>query len=261
MNIVKIIRILCFINDNSHLAEVMKNPLIIILIVAGVFLLISGKLGFFIPAVVLFFVFKANQGNKKRRQEHQEPRSTGRWGYDPDNRRRASPPRSEFERRRPGPPPRPRQQPKARPKPNPYKNSGVVKYKDFDYSGAIEDFKKALDIDPNDIPSHFNIACAYSLTEQKDLAFRHLDKAVQLGYKDFEKLKTHDAFAFIRIQDDFETFEENGFRLVTPENTGEETVESVDPQLLERLKKLAELKEQGILTEKEFLIQKEKLLR
>jgi tetratricopeptide (TPR) repeat protein len=239
----------------------MKNPISIILIVVGVFLLVSGKLGFFIPAIVLFFIFKANQNKKS---QNNQPRDTGR-SYDRYQRRRreesqqAS--RREYEqRRRPSPPPRPRRQPKPRPKQNPYKNSGVEKYKDFDYEGAIEDFKKAIEINPDDIPTHFNIACAYSLTEQKDLAFKHLDRAVSLGYKDFEKLKTHDAFAYIRIQKDFDIFEKNGFRLAAKMDVPQDG-ESVDPLLLERLRKLSELKDRGILTEEEFLIQKEKILR
>ena len=57
------------------------------------------------------------------------------------------------------------QKPRPRKRPNPYKKSGVEKYKEYEYEGAIEDFKKALEIDPKDIPTHFNIACAYSLTE------------------------------------------------------------------------------------------------
>lgn len=238
----------------------MRNPIPIILIVAAMFLLFSGKIGFFVPAVILFIVFNSiSQGNKKKRQQRNPPRSRG---YDPyqDQRRQRRRPQTRQEQRRPPAPPRPRQQPKARPKPNPYKNSGVAKYKDFDYEGAIEDFKKAIEINPKDIPTHFNLACAYSLTEQKEEAYKHIDRAVSLGFKDFEKIKTHDAFAYIRIQEDFEAFEKNGYRLSAKMDIPQATDEQVDPLLLERLKKLAELRDRGILTEEEFLIQKEKLL-
>ena len=61
---------------------------------------------------------------------------------------------------------------------NPYKINGIKKYKEFDLEGAIEDFKKGLEIQPQDISLHFNLACAYSLTEQVDKAYAHLDRAV-----------------------------------------------------------------------------------
>ena len=63
---------------------------------------------------------------------------------------------------------------------NPYKTNGIKKYKEFDLEGAIEDFSKGLEIHPRDISLHFNLACAYSLTEQVDKAYAHLDRAVSL---------------------------------------------------------------------------------
>ena len=239
----------------------MKNPIPIILLVAGLFLLMGGKIGFIIPAIVLFVIFNASRGRNRRNRPPNQPRGTRR-NYDSNQRQEQSrqSPRREYGRRRPNTPPPPRPKPRPRPKQNPFKNSGVEKYKDFDYEGAIEDFKKAIEIDGNDIPTHFNIACAYSLTEQKDLAYQHLDRAVSLGYKDFEKIKTHDAFAYIRIQNDFDAFEKNGFRLTAKMDIPQD-VEAVDPLLLERFKKLSELRDRGILTQEEFLIQKEKLLR
>ncbi len=171
------------------------------------------------------------------------------------------------------------QRPTPKPvKSNPYKNSGIKKYKDYDYDGAVEDFKKALEIDNKDIAVHFNIACAYSLNEEAEKSFYHIDKAVELGFNDFKRIKEHDALAFLRIQDEFETFEANGFRLekvqqlnaaqedllseaaqLAKENEQtEEAFESTD--LLEQLKKLGELREKGLLTEEEFVVQKRKLL-
>jgi len=64
-------------------------------------------------------------------------------------------------------------------KANPFKNSGIEKYKDYDLEGAIEDFSQGLSINPQDIALHFNIACAYSMTEVKDKAYYHLAKAVE----------------------------------------------------------------------------------
>ncbi|MEO1263684.1 MAG: NINE protein [Bacteroidota bacterium] len=147
---------------------------------------------------------------------------------------------------------------------NPFKKSGIAKFNDYDYAGAIGDFKKSLELAPNDIASHFNIACAYSLTEHSDLAFYHLDRAVSLGFKDFEKIKNHHALAFIRIQPGYDDFAENGFRLreksqVQSEKQQEDLL-NTQPDLLDQLKKLGELRNKGLLTELEFEQQKKKLL-
>ncbi len=208
-------------------------------------------------AFVAFVIFKSATNN-------QNPNGNGPRNQ-PDNRRRERdynrrnrqpeyqrPARRNYER--------PASRPTPKPKSNPFKNSGIEKYKDYDYEGSIEDFNKALQINPKDIAVHFNLACAYSLTEQKEKAFEHLDQATALGFSDFGKIKTHDALAFLRIQDEFEDFEKNRYRLgqKTPENNSGNILESQN--LLEQLKKLAELREQGLLTEEEFTLQKKRLL-
>ena len=152
---------------------------------------------------------------------------------------------------------------------NPYKVNGIKKYKEFDLEGAIADFQKGLEIHPRDISLHFNLACAYSLTEQVDKAYTHLDKAVSLGFNDFEKIKTHDDLAYVRIQDRFDDFQHNGFRLegtkvMEPppskeKNVREETIQ--DDVLLSQLKRLSELRDRGLLSEQEFITEKKKLTR
>ena len=152
---------------------------------------------------------------------------------------------------------------------NPYKVNGIKKYKEFDLEGAIDDFKKGLEIHPKDISLHFNLACAYSLTEQVDKAYVHLDRAVALGFNDFEKIKTHDDLAYVRIQDRFEEFQKSGYRLELPATlSGTDNVPEVpktepvqDDVLLAQLKRLAELRDRGLLSEQEFIIEKKKLTR
>ena len=95
-----------------------------------------------------------------------------------------------------------------------YIKSGSTKYKEYDYIGAVEDFTKALEINPRDTVAHFNIACAYSLIEDANKSFVHLDQAVANGFDDFEKIKTHDGLAYLRVQSRFDKFQKNGFRLV-----------------------------------------------
>lgn len=154
-------------------------------------------------------------------------------------------------------------------KSNPFKQSGILKYKEYDYKGAIEDFEKALKVDERDIALHFNLACAYSLEENIEKTLYHLDKAVGYGFKDFDRIRKHDAFAFLRVQDAYLPFEANQFRIPaqTTAGTNEKTVEveeadllSTQPDLLDQIKKLGDLREKGLLTEEEFAEQKRKLL-
>lgn len=153
---------------------------------------------------------------------------------------------------------------------NPHKIKGIEKYKDFDFYGAIQEFKKALQVNYKDVAVHFNLACAYSINEQKESAFFHLDKAVEYGFLDFDKIQSHDALAFLRIQSEYESFTSRGFRLnkttvSAAENRQPAADKNINSQqsenLLDQLKKLGDLRERGLLTDEEFTIQKEKLLR
>jgi len=207
-------------------------------------------------AFVAFVVFKSATNNQQQKDNRPRNQQNNRRRERDYNRRSRQP---EYQRPARRDYERPASRPTPKPKSNPFKNSGIEKYKDYDYEGAIEDFVKALQINPKDIAVHFNLACAYSLTEQKDKAFDHLDKATALGFSDFGKIKTHDALAYLRIQDEFEDFEKNRYRL--GKKTQEKTPNVLESQnLLEQLKKLAELREQGLLTEEEFSLQKKRLL-
>ena len=107
--------------------------------------------------------YKAQRREKTREQRYDQRRER--------DRRRTS---MEQRQRRPGETQRNRPSPPARPRHNPYKPSGIRKFREFDYTGAIKDFEKALEISPNDVAVHFNLACAYSLTEKAEESFYHL---------------------------------------------------------------------------------------
>lgn len=142
------------------------------------------------------------------------------------------------------------------------KSSGIKKYKDFDLDDAIKDFRTAIEIAPQDVALHFNIACAYSLTENKRLAFEHLAKAVGFGLKDVQKIMTHDDLAFIRIQPEFDVFRASGFRNFTVGQSAETPQKNItDEGLLQQLNRLTELKNRGLLSELEFTAEKNKILR
>lgn len=211
----------------------------------------------FIDAIVLFSmdpdVFNAKYNKQAWQQRQQQA--------DFDRQRRP-----DFERRemRPQAPPPPPQRKAPVDRPNPHKTAGLEKFKDYDYYGAIEDFKKSLEIAPQDIATHFNISCAYALIEDKEKAFQHLDKAVSLGFRDFQKVKEHHALAYLRIQKEFEQFEANGYRLppVSTSKTDDNKLASQQQpeDLLDRLKKLAEMREHGLLTQQEYDDQRQRMM-
>ena len=94
-------------------------------------------------------------------------------------------------------------------------------------------------------------------------------KAVELGFKDFDKINTHDDLAFLRIQDDFESLKNSGFKNTNtsqrPKTTrssqaNTQTKEPMDDVLLSQLNRLMELRKKGVLTENEYLVERKKIL-
>jgi len=139
-----------------------------------------------------------------------------------------------------------------------YKTSGKEKFKNYDYQGAIDQFNKALEFVPTDLAVHFNLACAYSLLENTENGFFHLDRSVANGFNDFDKIRSHEALSFLRVQPKFKEFEQNGYRLIGQpiySNSAENQFE-----LEEQLEQLNTLKKRGLLTNSEFLKEKEKLM-
>lgn len=143
--------------------------------------------------------------------------------------------------------------------------SGKKHYEEFDFFEAIAQWERALEVSPKNAAIHYNLACAYSLTEQAKSAFSHLSQAIKFGFSDFDKMKKQDALAFLRIQPEYENFAASGFQVST-ETEGEkepsENPKSIlsNPNLLEQLKELGELRDKGLLTNEEFIAEKKKLL-
>lgn len=147
---------------------------------------------------------------------------------------------------------------------NPFKKSGVKKYKEYEIEEALEDFKKGLKIEPNDLALLFNMACAYSLLESKEEAYRHLALAVENGFTDYEKIQSHDDLAFVRIQPEYDDFKAGGFKLnaSTQKSSTDKVLsnEPMDDVLLSQLNRLMELRKKGVLTENEFVLERKKIL-
>ncbi|MEL6987463.1 MAG: NINE protein [Bacteroidota bacterium] len=201
---------------------------------------------------------KYNNGRGQGQQRGRIQRQNQRMPQRNQQRRPVAVPKYQTNRQRPTQQ-APRQVQRPAQRHNPFKQSGIQKYKEFELEEAIKDFQKGLEISPKDISLHFNIACAYSLTEQADKAYYHIERAVQLGFNDFDKIRTHDDLAFVRIQPQWDEFSANGFknqnRLEAPK---EDLLDS--SVLLDQLNKLSELKEKGLITEAEFQMEKKKLM-
>jgi len=143
---------------------------------------------------------------------------------------------------------------------NPFIKSGQSKYKEYNLEGAAEDFEQALELSPDNRGLHFNMASVYSLMEKKDKAFYHIEQAVKLGFKDFDKIKTHDDLAYLRIQPEFDAFKANGYFIKNVKGI-EPPIDGLlqDDRLLTQLNKLKDLRDRGLLSEKEFVYEKEKI--
>ena len=109
------------------------------------------------------------------------------------------------------------------------------------------------------------------MTEQKELAYHHISKAVKLGFNDFKRIETHDDLAYVRIQPEFEAFKKSQYQVNPFESPAQqeekqlvdETIEQLpqDDKLLSQLNKLAELRKKGLLSEEEFMMERKKLMR
>jgi len=176
------------------------------------------------------------------------------------------------------------------------KAEGIRYYRTGDYDLAIEAFSEASVIDLGDAGTHFNLACSYAQLGQYGEALRHLELSVTFGLPKPERIEKHPALAALRKRDAYRSFRSNNFRrlnlleLTKPKPTDskivgeEETIEDFNspppsrtpqvnttpaadlntpppgPDLLEQITRLRELHDAGILTQKEYQKQKEKLM-
>ncbi|MCB2197656.1 MAG: hypothetical protein KQH79_17485 [Bacteroidetes bacterium] len=92
------------------------------------------------------------------------------------------------------------------------KDQATSSYKAKDYQVALENMKEAIKIDPGHSYDHFNIACIYSKLENKEHSFKHLQRAVELGYNKFENINSSPGLDFLRKQPEFEDFALNGYK-------------------------------------------------
>lgn len=160
---------------------------------------------------------------------------------------------------------------------NELKAEGVDYYRSGDYDLAIEAFMDALSIQADDPGLHFNLASTFAQLRKLSQALQHLELAVSYGLPEPERIEQHAALEWLRDQPAFVSFRQNNYRqlnllpatkkphhiepalqLSDLNQLTDKTSEASD--LLQRLQKLGELRERGIITPEEFAMQKERLL-
>ena len=148
-------------------------------------------------------------------------------------------------------------------------------YENYEYEEAVELFEKVLEINSRDAAIHFNLACCFSLLENKDRGFRHLKLAVENGFDDFDLFKNHPGLAWLRVQKEWEALVKSGFKHTSLlEAEGEDLLSTKrqqysgnpedksgkDGKILVQLRKLKDLRDRGLISDLEFNKRKEKLL-
>ena len=146
---------------------------------------------------------------------------------------------------------------------NPFRKSADQKFKEYDLEGALEDYKKSEEITAADKEMYFNMASIYSLLEKTDDSLTYLEKAIDLGFKNLERIKTADELAYLRIQPEYEAFVNNNYKLAARTKAVEPPKDDLlqDDLLLSQLNKLKELRSRGLLSEREYIYEKDKLMR
>ncbi len=148
-----------------------------------------------------------------------------------------------------------------------FKRLGVSLFREMNFDGAVDAFERALDEKFDDYSTHFNLACAYSMLKEAEPAFYHLEKAVEFGFTNLDRIHQHDALSFLRVQPTFDDFVRNGYRQLDtlpsaepPREMPFEAQSEETDDLLQQIIKLGDLRDKGILTEQEFAKQKKKIL-
>lgn len=140
-----------------------------------------------------------------------------------------------------------------------FRDKGLKLYHNYDFDKAIIELRKAVNINPKDAESHFVLACIYSIIEKTDNSFFHLEKAIESGYTNLEEIQNHDHLSYLRTQDKFKEFSNNGYKLLRS-NLISPASPNINTSIIDQIEKLAQLRDKGAITDVEFQNQKSKLL-
>jgi tetratricopeptide (TPR) repeat protein len=131
-------------------------------------------------------------------------------------------------------------------------NKSYKYYEKKDYDNALDFSLKALQLDSENPTIHYNLASLYSLKGDEENTFFHIKRAVEEGYKNYDAFQKNSDFEFIRNCPKFNDFVNNGYKF--------EKDDAIVSDKYSELEKISVLKEKGILTEDEFISEKNKIL-
>lgn len=159
-------------------------------------------------------------------------------------------------------------------------NEGNEFFEKYSIKSALECYQAALKETPDSTEIYFKMACCNALLEQKNAMFENIKMALRWGFKDYNRIRTQDELAYFRIQPEYDKINQSDFtqwpeiqeesdsvkdelnnRAEKPKTIEEEkTPELSTDEILEQLKELGDLHQQGVLSDSEFNVQKRKLL-
>lgn len=153
------------------------------------------------------------------------------------------------------------------PRQDPFEAEGDRLYENYDFEAAITQYRRSLNVKSSNSDVHFKLACLYSIYEKSEEAFTHLQRAVDNGFTDYDRINSEDHLAFLRSQPEYVSFKANGYQrekstrvAATPPPPADDRLELND-NLLTQIERLAKLRDSGIISDEDFSKQKERLLR
>lgn len=85
-------------------------------------------------------------------------------------------------------------------------------YRKGNFELAIENLKKANELQSNNRTILIGLAYNYSKIQDFPKAIYYIEKAILSGYKNFDRIQTHEDFAELRKTEIFQEFVENGYK-------------------------------------------------
>jgi tetratricopeptide (TPR) repeat protein len=80
---------------------------------------------------------------------------------------------------------------------------GDLYFKKFKFSSAMSDFLKVVELDPENLEAYYAVASNASLSYNKAYAIHWLQKAIESGFDDYERISADPTLAFIRNTKEF----------------------------------------------------------
>ena len=156
------------------------------------------------------------------------------------------------------------------PRQDPFEAEGDRLYENYEFEAAITQYRRSLNVKSSNPDVHFKLACLYSIYEKSEKAFTHLQRAVDNGFTDYDRINSEDNLAFLRSQPEYVGFKANGYQREKAGRTAAATPPPAVPSedrlelndnLLTQIERLAKLRDSGIISDEDFSRQKERLLR